>query len=230
MFSLEEQLNPDIVKKLYTNTNDQTSNTEITRKNKMEAYTKILESNPKLVELINDVFSNIPSIPAVHITSREFRNEDEVIGSGFIQNIKQSGFRKLDTNIGVFMQRNGKREIATPSEYVSHPEKFLKELETIIKHYYHHGIRTNKSVIGSNQKEIEGVPSMLLIDITNAELIPGSDYEDHYKLGSKIPGSSIIAEIDIEGIGSKRSQELPKLAIEFLTKTQEYFRKLKSNE
>jgi hypothetical protein len=38
MFSLEEQLNPGIVKKLYTNTNDQTSNTEITRKNKKVTY------------------------------------------------------------------------------------------------------------------------------------------------------------------------------------------------
>ncbi len=56
---------------------------------------------------------------------------------------------------------------------------------------------------------------MLLVDVSNTKLIPGSDYEDHYKLGEAVSGDKVIGEVALEGIGPRIKDELPRIALEF---------------
>jgi len=202
------------------------------KKDKLLKYRNILETHPYLRESIINVFSSAPIVPSIHITSRAFKSRDgnDIVDSGFIQRIRKDGFRSRDTNVGVFMTRNGQRNLATSREFVDSPEKFLKELETLIRHYYHHGTRTNKNILGGNFNNYQGIPTMLIIDVSNVSLIPGTDYEDHYKLGSLLPGNAIIGEVDLENIGNKIDQELPKIALSFLNHLKSYIESNQSGQ
>lgn len=224
MAILSDQLNQDLVKKLYKNAELPTEKIDNkSKRDKYLPYKQLLESHKPLQEKIAEVFSSIPSVPAIHITSSAFINGDEISDSEFIRNIKESGFRSQDTNIGVLMVREGKREIAKPQEFVIHPEKFLRELDTLIRHYYHHGTRANKNILPSEMKNARGIACMLLVDISDSPLEAGSDYEDHYKLGSSISGRAVVGEIDLDSRGTTLGQELPRIANEFLEKTKLYY-------
>lgn len=229
MVSISEMLNPEVVEQLEqmkSNAPDESvkedTNNEIVKKDRLKLYKEMLEENPSLKEKIVETFSTAQNIPAIHITTESFKMGDKVISSGFIENITENGFRPKDTNIGVFMKREGFREPATPLDFVDKPEKFLRELETIIRHYYHHGIRTNKNILGQEYEGYVGIPVMLLVDVADKTLIPGSDYEDHYKLGESVSSERIIGKIDLEEIGSKIKEELPRIALEFTDKVAKY--------
>jgi len=196
---IEELLNESQIKEVYSKATNENSNTE-TRSAVVEKskFTDILDQNPELKAKIIDVFKTISSIPAIHITSREFRNGKEVIESTFVNDILKNGLRAKDTNVGVFMERTGKRRVASPDFYEAHPEKFLQELETLLKHYYHHGTRTNKNLLGKELNSFRGVPVMLLVNVDQQNLIPGTDYEDHYIIKNSISGENIFLPIDLE--------------------------------
>ncbi|NMB70508.1 hypothetical protein GYA27_04955 [candidate division WWE3 bacterium] len=197
---------------------------ETVRKDKLHAYRETLEANPEIRDKIVSVFSAIDTVPAIHITSRAFENKEGRYSSGFLENIQANGFREKDTNVGVFMKRDGTRHLAISDDFVNSPEKFLKELEILLNHYYHHGVRTNKNVLGNTQTESIGIPTMLIVDISDTKLIPGSDYEDHYKLGESVAGNKIIGEIDLEGIGPRIREELPRISFEFLNQIEKYIK------
>lgn len=224
MALFSDELNQELVKRLYKNA--ELPKEEIDNKPKRDKYSpykQLLESHKPLQEKIAEVFSSIPSVPASHITSSAVISGEEIRDSGFIRNIKESGFRSKDTNIGVLMVREGKREIAKPQEFVIHPEKFLRELHTLIRHYYHHGTRANKNILPSDMKNARGIACMLLVDISGSPLVAGSGYEDHYKLGSSIPRGSVMGEIDLNSNGTTLGQELPRIANEFLEITKIYY-------
>jgi len=224
MTSIAEILGPEKVEEL-TSIQFETSESIQPKRDKYEPYKEILETNNGLCEQIQRVFSHSHIVPAVHITSSAFKNEMGEVTSGFLDNIAANGFRAKDTNVGVFMKREGLREPAIPVNFVERPEKFLRELETIIRHYYHHGVRTNKALLRDSRNIGTGVPVMLLIDTSNIDLERGSDYEDHYKLGTSASISRIVGEIDLEGIGTEIREKLPEIATKFLELTESYLDK-----
>ena len=227
MTSISEILGPEKVEELYTTQFEHLENKEPIKseRDKYKPYKEMLETNRGLRETIEKVFEQSQTIPAVHITSEFFITQNDKVNSGFIENILKNGFRSKDTNIGIFMKREGTRQPAVPVDYVNQPEKFLRELETLIRHYYHHGVRTNKDLLGDSRDMGIGIPVMLLVDVANANLESGSDYEDHYKLSTSIPGNKLIGKIQLENVGSEIRERLPEIAIKFLKLTENYIEK-----
>jgi len=232
MVSMGEMLNPEVVEQIKSLASDESNKSageekdiEVVKKKDrhLKPYKEILEKDQSLREQIVETFSTIQNIPAVHITSESFKMGDQIISSGFIENITENGFRPKDTNIGVFMKRDGFREPATPSEFVNEPEKFLRELDLSINNYSHHGIRTNKNILGQEYENYVGIPVMLLIDVANTMLIPGSDYDNHYKLGESVSSERIIGKIDLS------RENLPRIALEFTEKVGDYYKKVLNN-
>lgn len=225
MTSIAEILGPEKVSELTASRFEARADSLETEKVKSNPYREMLIENPELRVTIEEVFKKLEKVPAIHITSSALKIEDTVITSGFMESIQDKGFREKDTNVGIFMKRDGTRQALLPIEIVKEPEIFLRELETLIRHYYHHGIRTNKSSLGENQNKGVGLPLMLIIDIADAELQRGSDYEDHYKLGTSVPSNKIIGEIDLEGMGTGIREKLPQIALRFLELTADYVEK-----
>lgn len=221
MASLEEILGPDEIEDLLS-TKFESSGSTPPKRDKYKPYKEILETNRGLKEKIERMFERSQMVPAIHITSRAIKTESGEVSSGFVENIKENSFRIKDTNVGVLMQRQGTRQPATPRDFVEKPEKFLRELETLIRHYYHHGVRTNKALLGDSRDVGMGLPVMLLVDVTDSSLEEGSDYEDHYRIGKSIPSSRIIGEVELDGIGSEIRNKLPEIADKFLELTEEY--------
>lgn len=224
MTSIAEMIGPDSVNEL-TNTKFESPENINPKRDRYKPWREIIESDKELGEKIKSVFGSSTLIPAIHITSRAFRTDEGEVESGFIDNILKNGFRARDTNIGVFMGRDGIRKPAIPLDFVNKPEKFLRELETLIRHYYHHGTRTNKELLGDRRDVGEGLPVMLLLDVTDVPLEQGSDYEDHYKLGTSVPRSKIVGEVNLESIGAEIREKLPEIATNFLNLTQDYVNK-----
>ena len=78
-----------------------------------------MENNPELKEAIMaqmaDLEKHNSPMPVIHITNRAIEHNGSEISTGFVENIKEKGFRKKDTNVGVFIKRAAKTSIAEPS-------------------------------------------------------------------------------------------------------------------
>jgi hypothetical protein len=72
----------------------------------------------------------------------------------------------------------------------------------------------------SNKAPKKKDPVMLLVDVANTILIPGSDYDNHYKLGENVSGEKIVGKIDLN------KENLPQIASEFIEKVASYNREI----
>lgn len=161
---------------------------------------QILENAPDLRKRISETLQILEQhnseMPLIHITSREIKRNNEVVSTGFIENIKQRGFKARHTNVGSFIERGAKSQIAQPNYFITNPEELIKDLYTILQRYGHHGIRTNKEALVENRNAEEAIPTLLLID-GNTHLDKGTDYDDHYLLAEDLSGDRILGDIDL---------------------------------
>jgi hypothetical protein len=162
----------------------------------------ILRDNPELtmvLEMTLDAFTkeNI-ALPIIHVSSKEVRTASSAVQTGFLENIRQRGFRAKDTNVGAFVKRGEeKTKLAEPIDFVKRPEQFVKSVILFLDRYAHHGIRTNKQSLGEMREKGKGVPVMVLID-GDVSLEHGSDFDDHYRLRESVNGEKILGLIELE--------------------------------
>lgn len=179
---------------------------------------ELLEQNPelkiKIVEKMEKLKEGGEFLPIVHITSRAIRSEQggDDLDTGFLENIKNEGFHRRDTNVAVFVRRGTRTSPAEPDFYIEKPEEFIKALRIFLQRYSHHGLRTNKNILGENRDSGQGVPIAVVID-GSVPIEHGSDYDDHYILKSMVTPDKILGEIDLDGCyHSQKSENIIKFA------------------
>lgn len=177
---------------------------------------ELLENNPELKEGIlrqmeNLKMQNLP-MPIAHITSRAIKKGEEMVSTGFVENIEKNGFRKRDTNIGAFVERGKKTSIAKPDYFIEKPEEFIKSLRLFLQRYLHHGLRTNKQTLGEYRDSESAVPVIIFIE-GDVKLEHGSDYDDHHILKEGVTPEQILGTVDLnEDISSKSKDDIAYVA------------------
>lgn len=161
---------------------------------------ELLANNSELREEISRQMENLSAqnlpMPIIHITSKAIKRGDEMVSTGFVENIEEKGFRKRDTNIGAFVERGRKTSIAKPDFFIKKPEEFIKSLRLFLQRYLHHGTRTNKQALGEFRDSGSAIPAMILIE-GGVKLEHGSDYDDHYILKEGTTPEQIIGIFDL---------------------------------
>lgn len=190
---------------------------------------ELLSHYPELhKQIINQMHfyaeTKIP-MPVIHITSKAIHDENGTeLRTGFIENIKKSGFRKRNTNVGAFVERGKTTTIAQPDYFSAHPEDFIKSLRLFLARYIHHGSRTNKDALLDQKNKGYGFPAMIIIN-GNVQLEHGSDYDDHYILPEGSGPQDIIGEIDLSKHNYHRSEEdITYIVEEMLKQTADYYK------
>lgn len=136
MVALGEVINPEIVERINSiasATNTENTEKDTRRENKLKPYRELLDKQPILREKIVTSFSGLQSMPAIHITTSGFKTEEKVTPSGFVENITEQGFKSKDTNVGIFMERDGVRHPADPEVFCNSPEKIFKGIRNAYK-------------------------------------------------------------------------------------------------
>lgn len=196
---------------------------------------KLLENQPELKRAIIAQMENLKKenlpMPVVHISTKAIKNNNGEISTGFIENIKEKGFRKRDTNISAFIRKAEKNSLAKPEFLKDKPEEFIKSLRLFLQRYLHHGLRTNKEALKELKGSSEAVPAMILID-GDVQLEHGSDYDDHYILKNGSTPEQIIGIIDLEKHNRPRSEEdityIAKIILEMINSYYRFGQKLKN--
>lgn len=180
-------------------------------KKEMDIFCReLLENNPELREEILRQMENLRAqnlpMPIVHITSKAIKKGEDVVSTGFVENIEENGLRKRDTNIGTFIERGKKMSIAKPNFFIKKPEEFIKSLKLFLQRYLHHGLRTNKQALGELRGSKNAVPTIIFIE-GNVKLEHGSDYDDHYMLKEGTTPEQIIGIVDLNEHRNPESQD-----------------------
>ncbi|MBI2473465.1 hypothetical protein HYV70_02855 [Candidatus Uhrbacteria bacterium] len=219
---LDQQLLPSMIEK--------GQQKERISKKKIDLFCReLLEENPLLRETITKQMSFLREhklpLPAVHITSKSLLQKDGTQQStGFVENIKKNGFRKRDTNVGIFIRRGQKPVPANPEFFEVNPQEFIKSVRLFLERYTRHGLRTNKQVLGDFREKGKGIPAMVLIQ-GNLALEHGTDYDDHFILKEGTSPDEIIGSIDLEKHNEPTSKEdLTHLVQEILNQVDFYYR------
>ncbi len=171
---------------------------------------EVIEKNVGLKENILKCMHTLSEknapMPVVHITSNAIQIGENKIDTGFVKNIMNNGFKKKNTNVGVFLEGSRKNLLANPSYFELHPEEFVKAIKLFVKRYIHHGFRANKNILGELKNDGVGVPEMMIIE-GDLELQHGSDYDDHYILKEGASLDKIIGSINLGEHNSASSLE-----------------------
>jgi hypothetical protein len=196
-------------------------------------YVDVLEREPELEVAIRDVMDRLAQteidVPLFHITSRAIRFADgSERSTGYLESIQQHGLRARDTNVAALMERDASVYIAAPEYYAKNPHKFLRAMAESLSHYAHHGSRTNKETLGEQRDAGVGVPALVMIDASDVPLIPGSDYDDHFKLGEVVPPSRIVSVLDLAGRKPANPEDVADIAGEFIAAASKYADSAKS--
>ncbi len=166
------------------------------------AVRKITESNPELKQKIIEVMRNLSlsseALPLIHITTDRIILPDDIArDSKMIEQIENQGFKGRHTNVGAFVTRRGRAQLAEPTDYENNPEDFLKSFIILLRRYLHHGLRTNKDVYAEKRNQGKGIPIMLVIR-GGLPIERGTDYDDHYILKEDVPAKVILGKIEFE--------------------------------
>jgi hypothetical protein len=193
-------------------------------------YVDVLRDSPELAEGIGRTMKGLEDrgmdMPVLHITSRGIRLADGAEqSSGFLESMMANGLRARDTNVAAFVERSTSTSIADPRYFDAHPDKLLHAMAISLGHYAHHGSRTNKASLGEAQNAGVGLPTMLVIDATSTPLLPGSDYDDHFRLGEDIPPSHIMGEVDLGGRKPINPEDVAAVTRQFLDVVDAYLSK-----
>ncbi len=172
-------------------------------KKEMDIFCRdVLERHPEIQEMIEEQMEILEErgvhMPVLHITSRAIRDvHGNEMSTHFVEHIREEGFRPRDTNVGAFIRRENSPVVAQPNFFKTHPEEFIKSLRLFLQRYIHHGLRTNKNVLGDARGTGVGVPTMIILD-GGVTLEKGSDRDDHYILKDGASPDQIIGIIDLD--------------------------------
>lgn len=218
---MQTGLSPESLAKLAAIEVSENSNREPAAKERVslkdKPYIDILRDNPELEAQIVAAMGELAevgmNVPVFHITSRAIRLENGIEQTtGYLENIAENGFRARDTNVAALMERGSDARIGTPLYFRDAPHKFLRAMATSLKHYAHHGSRTNKASLTEQRDQGEGIPVMLLIDTTKTPLIPGTDYDDHFQLGEAVNPSHIVGMVELTGLKAAKPTDIAEIA------------------
>lgn len=188
----------------------------------MEKNTGLKEEILKCMHTLQE--KNVP-MPLIHITSSAIQIGENKIDTDFVKNIMNNGFKKKDTNVGVFLERSRENLLASPSYFELHPEEFVKAIKLFVKRYIHHGFRVNKNILGELKNDGVGIPEMMIIE-GSLELQHGSDYDDHYILKEGASPDKIIGSINLgEHNRSFSSEDIDYIASKFIELLYGYYTK-----
>lgn len=228
---LTSGLSPDALRALSTLTFDEQVDAPTIKKPRPSLkdipFIEELDRNPELDAEIVTTMAKLRlmglRVPVFHVTSRAVRFEDGTEQStGYLENIEANGLRARDTNVAAFMRKGAVTEVADPEYFVENPHKFLRSMSESLRRYAHHGTRTNKQSLGDQREAGVGVPVMLVVDATNTPLSPGSDYDDHFKLGEQISADRIMGTVELDGRKSRDPDDLAATARDFLDVAAKY--------
>jgi len=171
---------------------------------KDQPYVDLLHAHPELGAAITGTMTRLVEedreVPVLHVTSRAVRLPDGTEQStGYLENIGFTGLRARDTNVAAMMQRGATTSIGSAAYFAQNPHKLLRAMGESLSHYSHHGSRTNKDSLGDMRESGVGTPTLLVIDATETDLIPGTDYDDHFLLGEPVDPSNIMGTVDLVG-------------------------------
>lgn len=171
---------------------------------------ELLARNPELERKIISQMGNLgmqdAPMPIIHITGKAIKRGNEMVSTGFVENIEGKGLRKRDTNVGAFIKRGKEVSIAKPDFFEKNPGEFIKSLRLFLQKYLHHGIRTNKQALGELRDSERAVPAMIFIE-GDVKLEHGSDYDDHYILREDVAPEQIIGSVDLSEHQNYRSED-----------------------
>lgn len=185
-------------------------------------YMRALEKDPTLLESIQSTChqlqnSNIP-MPVVHITTEVIKHPDgSETATGYVDNIRQQGFRPRDTNVAAFVERGNSVRIGQPEYFSENPHRLLRDVSDVLTRYKHHGVRTNKTTLQDMRDQGKGIPTMLVIDTRGVQLTKGTDYDDHFRFYNAVPGENILGSISLEGKQSSNIDDVKEIAASLLT-------------
>jgi len=178
---------------------------------------EVLAKYPQLAEQIMSVLEKLTAdneqLPLIHFTTDRIKYTDgREISTGFVENIEDNGFRARDTNMGAFIGRNGIEGVGDPKQFVK-PEELVKSYKLILDKYLHHGIRTNKQILGGRGGI--GQPVMILV---NGDLPKqhGTDYENHFILTDGSLPTDILGIVSMSGKKSSSLDDVGTSLQEFL--------------
>jgi len=135
------------------------------------------------------------------------------------------GFDRNTSGI-VFVDRNPDRnwEEAPPEHFISRPELLLEDLRRAIQSFVHHGVRTNKGILGFNGKRGsreadylahgQGVPLVMVGDQTGISRRRGVDGIEHYITNEGIPPDRIMGSLEIAALDMESKEDVVTLAKE----------------
>jgi len=223
-------INPDVFQKLKQIGDKEDSQQNNPQKNLIKLpdriYSEALkndeELNNKIIQTMKSLVDSGIAMPVLHFTSKGIKLDGEPeVSTGFVENIKLNGFRARDTNVAAFVKREQKTFIAEPQYFLENPYKILSDVSKIINRYSYHGTRTNKESLQSNRDKGIGVPVVLVIDASRANLQKGSDYDDHFILKNHISPDFIMGVINVNN-NQDQINKTKSFTSELMTKIGEY--------
>lgn len=177
---------------------DALSKIELELPEKKEAPEKYIEKNEIPENVLKDIGDAILSLekkdlpmPFVHLTVGNVIDEEgQIKPTGFIDDIKQRGL-KVNTNGLTFVKRDFDEyaELAEPEYFKGREDFFVEAVAEMLKNYTHHGVRTNKRILGFSYKGTKerdykssgiGIPAAFVFDRKGIPVKRGSDGIEHY--------------------------------------------------
>ena len=176
-------------------------------------------------------------MPFLHITPAVTLDERGVRKStNFEQSIRGRGFDRNTSGI-VFVDRDPDKnwKEATPEHFISRPELLLEALREAIQSFLHHGIRTNKRILGFNGKRGsreadylahgQGVPLVMVGDQTGIGRRRGVDGIEHYITNERISSDRIMGSLEVAGLDMESKQDVVALAKKLAELINDYLEK-----
>ncbi|MDP2789178.1 MAG: hypothetical protein Q8O46_04000 [bacterium] len=186
----------------------------------------------KIKAVLNDFAGLHLSMPFIHITVDKIKKGENVVSTGFVDNIESVGF-SINTNGSTFMtlERGELPTVASPEYLAQNPEIFIEGIYLILKKYLHHGIRTNKVQLGHGFKtgsllsKGEGMPVVIVLDRSSVKMKPGRDEDEHFVLRQRVQPENIMGKINLADIQTEIQEDVLYVSEQVIDVMEDYIKK-----
>lgn len=187
-----------------------------------ELFIKKEEIPLEMIEKIESTLKKLElkriDLPFFHIFPYKLIQVDGEKSTNFIEEIQNNGL-KINTNGATFIKKkqNHLSEISDSNYFLDKPEVFIENLVSIFKKYIHHGVRTNKKILGFSNKGGKdkdyvrmgiGIPAVAIMDVTNTPIKRGKDGEEHYVIQRPIRPDKIMGIEKLENFNPGNKKDL----------------------